>query len=64
MKAKMTADDKKWETEEDLRALKRVEEIRADKSRLNAARKMVNKEEKALKTLSGVIKSSGNKRGR
>lgn len=37
---KMTVEDKKWQTEEDLRTLARAEEIKKDKARFAACKAM------------------------
>ena len=45
---RMTAEDKKWRTEEDLRTLRRAEEIKKDKSRVKDVKVLVKEEMKAL----------------
>ena len=49
---RMTAQDRKWRAESDLRSLREVEEIRGDPTRLKSARKVANQEMKALKKIS------------
>ncbi len=44
--------ESQWEAEEDVRTLKRADEIRQDDSRLKRAKGIVNKEMEALKNLS------------
>ncbi len=47
------ADHRRWQAEEDLRTLRRAEEIRADKSRVAMAQKMATQELKALQRVAG-----------
>ena len=44
----LRGDELKWQTEEDLRALRRVAEIRKDKARLSRARKLITEEKASL----------------
>ncbi|MGE0289515.1 MAG: hypothetical protein AB7I42_26000 [Bradyrhizobium sp.] len=44
---------RRWQAEEDLRTLRRAEEIRADKSRVAMAQKMATQEVKALQRVAG-----------
>lgn len=44
-------DQLKFQTEDDLRTLRRAEEIKADKSRVLRAKQMANKEADALKKI-------------
>jgi len=48
---KLTAMDKKYQAEDDLRTLRRAEEIKADKKRVSEAKKIAKQEIKALKKL-------------
>lgn len=47
------AEQKRWQAEEDLRTLRRAEEVRADRSRVAAAKKMADKEIRALSKVKG-----------
>lgn len=47
-RAKMAEQEKKWETEEDLRTLRRAEEILKDPDRMKRVQAMVKKEVEAL----------------
>ena len=48
-KAMPTSDyDKKWRAEEDLRSLQRAAEIKADRTRMNEAKKIATTQAKAL----------------
>lgn len=49
---RMSAQDKKWQAESDLRSLREVEAIRGDKPRMKAAQSMAQKEMSALKKIS------------
>ena len=51
MKA-ITAEDKKWRAEEDLRTLIRVKEIKSDKARFRAALKLAKSQLEELKEIS------------
>ncbi len=46
-----TAEDKKWEAEDDLRTLRRAKEIQDSPSRVKAATKVAEEEIKALNDL-------------
>ena len=49
---KMSAQEKKWQAEDDLRTLQRAAEIRKDKGRLAAARKCAKEQMAALQKVS------------
>lgn len=49
--SKMTAQERKWQAEDDLRALKRVNEIKGDKPRYRRALRLAEEQMKALKGL-------------
>ena len=51
---KMNEEERRWRAEEDARALRRAEEIRADKARLRDAHAHVKKE---IGSMSAVLKS-------
>ncbi len=48
----ISVDEKKWQAEEDLRSLRRVEEIKADRKRYSAAQLLAKKEVQALSRIS------------
>lgn len=48
----MSADEKRWQAEDDMRTLIRAKEIKADKARLKRALKMADEQLKELKGLS------------
>ena len=48
---RLTAEDKKFRTEDDLRTLRRAEEIKKDKSRVADARKLAKQEVAALRKI-------------
>lgn len=54
MAYKMSAEDKKremeWQTQEDVRMLKRMQELQSDKSRMSRAQAMIDKEMKGLQS--------------
>ena len=50
---RMTAQDKIWKAESDLRTIREAEDIKGDKSRLNAAKRMAKTEMKALAKITG-----------
>ncbi len=45
---RMTAQERKWQAQSDLNTLTEAERIRADRSRLSAARSEANKQTKAI----------------
>ena len=47
------ADERRWRAEEDLRVLRRAEEVKSDKSRLTAAKRMADEEMRALARVKG-----------
>lgn len=59
--AKKTKEELQWEAEGDLRALRQVEEIKADKARLARAKKLARKEMAALKKVGGAKKRTAKK---
>lgn len=50
-KTSYSEEDKKWRAQDDLRALQRAEEIRADKSRMSAVKSCVSEQLKTLKKI-------------
>jgi len=48
---KYLEEDKKWRAQDDLRALQRAEEIRADKARMSAVKSCVTEQLSALKKI-------------
>jgi hypothetical protein len=48
---KVSADEKKWRAEDDMRTLKRAEEIRKDLKRMSAAQECAKKEIETAKTI-------------
>jgi hypothetical protein len=48
---KITAEEKKFRAEDDLRTLRRANEIKVDSNRIKAAKQMARKEMQALKKL-------------
>ena len=48
---KVSADEKQWRAEEDMRTLKRAEEIRKDVKRMSAAQECAKKEIESTKTV-------------
>lgn len=59
---KLTGQDLEFQAEDDLRTLQRAEEVRSNKTRLNRAKKVANKQMKALKKVAG--KKSGGEKGK
>jgi len=53
------AEHRRWQAEEDLRTLRRAEEIRADKSRVAMAQKVASQELKALHRVVGKPAGKG-----
>lgn len=53
---KLTAEEKRWQAEDDARALRRAEEIKLDKSRFNSAQGIIKKELKALQSIAKTSK--------
>jgi hypothetical protein len=49
----MTAQDRKWKAESDLRALSEAEEIRRDSARVSAARGIAKKQLTGLRRIAG-----------
>jgi hypothetical protein len=45
--------DRNWQVEDDLRTIRRAEEIKTDKGRLSAVKKLAVKEQKALQSIAG-----------
>ena len=45
--------EKKWRAEEDLRTLRRAEEVKSDPARMNYAKRIAQQEVAALKRISG-----------
>lgn len=45
---RMTAEDRKWRAENDLKTLREAEEIKANRSRINAVMKIAEKDKQAL----------------
>lgn len=63
MARKMTAEEKRWQAEDDARTLARYQELLSDKTRLNAAKKEAkNQAEQLTKQLSLLNKASKAKR--
>lgn len=52
-------EQRRWQAEDDLRTLRRAEEIRADKSRVAMAQKMATQELKALQRVAGKPAAKG-----
>lgn len=52
-------EQRRWQAEEDMRTLRRAEEIRADKTRVAMAQKMAAKELKALQRVAGKPAGKG-----
>ena len=52
-------EQRRWQAEDDLRTLRRAEEIRADKSRVAMAQKMATQEVKALQRVAGKAAPKG-----
>jgi hypothetical protein len=50
----MSADEKKWQAEDDLRALCRAEEIKLDPKRLAAAKAMATERKAELAGITGI----------
>lgn len=61
MRAKISADEKRWRAEDDLRTLQRAEEIKADRSRLSGAQKHAKAQVAALTKVAGA-KTAARKR--
>jgi hypothetical protein len=59
MAGKLTAQERKWRTQEDLSTLKRAAEINADRARTAAVRKAANDEVAKLKNLAGTAARKG-----
>lgn len=57
---KMTAQDRKWQAECDLRTLACAAEIKANRQRLSAAQAMARKQANALQKISGSAKGKRN----
>lgn len=53
------SEQRRWQAEDDLRTLRRAEEIRADKSRVAMAQKMATQEVKALQRVAGKAAPKG-----
>lgn len=63
MARKMTAEEKRWQTEDDARTLARYQELLSDKTRLNAAKKEAkNQAEQLTKQVSLLNRASKAKR--
>ena len=50
---RMTAQEKRWQAEDDLRVMQRAQEISADKARLQAAQKVAQQQVKSLQKVAG-----------
>jgi hypothetical protein len=55
MPAKMSSDEKKWRTEDDLRTLANAEEIKADKTRMAACRAMAKEKMAQMQAATGTV---------
>lgn len=63
MARKMTAEEKRWQAEDDARTLARYQELLSDKTRLNAAKKEAkNQAEQLTKQVSLLNRASKAKR--
>ena len=58
----ISADDKKWRTENDLRSLIEAEEIRKDPARLKAAQALARDKAKEMQTVQGATGAQGAKK--
>lgn len=58
----LTAEDKKFQTEDDLRTLRRAKEIQNSPARVKAAEDMAEKEIKILNEIKGSTLLTGNKK--
>lgn len=50
---RMSAEEKRWRAEDDLRVMQRAEEIKADSSRLAEAKRLAQTQVKALTKVAG-----------
>lgn len=59
-KLTISSDEKRWRAEEDLRMLRRVEELKGDPARMREAQKLAQKELASLQRVTGTnkVKSS------
>ena len=57
-------DDKKWQAESDLRALRQAQEIQSNRSRLSAVRTLAAQEQKALSKVVARPSASKPSRGK
>lgn len=55
-KGKMSADERKWRAEDDLRTLTRANEITADASRMRAARSMHRQQMRSMQKVGSMMK--------
>jgi hypothetical protein len=62
--ARVSVDERKWRAEEDLRALRRLAEIKADRARMVEVKRLIEKEKKALSAASKSTSSSRASKGR
>lgn len=60
-RASMPSMDKKWRAQADLRTLRVAEEIRSDKSRVQAAQRVAKQEVRALTKIAGRPTKGGRK---
>ncbi len=58
----LTAEDKQFQAEDDLRTIRRAKEISDDPTRLKAANKIADKEIKALNEIKGSTLLTGKKK--
>jgi hypothetical protein len=59
----VSVDEKKWQVESDLNALKQAEEIRTDRKRLAAVQKLAKQQQSALNRINPQVQQ-GTKKGR
>ena len=58
----LTAEDKKFQTEDDLRTIRRAKEIQDDPARLKATTELAEEEIKALNAIQGSTLLTGKKK--